>query len=620
MIKKQNLNAGNPRVTEFHSDEQWYMLPGYEPEPTKIPYGSKQLTGVYYDGYPQVIKGEERQPKYKWTVDKDMMVPTRDGIKLAVDVYRPEDAEPGAKFATILYIGEWGKDAQDMIAWFIDYPQDYFITPFWNGCLEGGDFTYTVPRGFVHIIGEPRGLGNSEGIALGDETQHNPKDIQDIIDWATKQPLSNGKAVICGPSSYGRASIVAGGDPHPNMVATRPSEGPSHLYDNFTGIKDSMFYNVHGGLHAYDSMQVNSHSHPERREMPQFLTKYTKEEQDKLIQEILDDPDVKWNQKFYPQIKYPTVSHQLVDELIYLNHPTEVNSGLADVKVPMYIGACWNNDIYCWATFECFRKSTQIPEEHKKLMVFPPMNAARPFFWFGSEDTRWVDYWANGVDNGIMDEPRIKIFTMGINKWKFENEWPLARTQYKKFFLQPGGGLSTDPVPGKPDPESFTQQAPYMDPTVYCLRYATAPFDKDTEVTGHMAFRFDAAIDIDDTNWLIDVVDVSPKNERFLVGSGYLKAKYNTIDESKSLSYYPCHKRQEPIPIVPGAVNRYEIAIMPTSTIFQVGHRMELIIKNQSDMNGRMARNGVYWWPFMQTCKHTIYFGNSYLEVPVIPD
>jgi len=520
----------------------------------------------------------------------------------------------------VFWIGEWGKDGQECMAWFTEWPQDYFITPFWNGSLEGGDFTYNVPRGLVHIIGEPRGVGNSEGYKLGDETNHNANDMYDIIDWAVKQPWSNGKAVQMGPSSYGRATLVAGAAPHPNLVAIRPSEGPSHLFDNFNGIKDSMFYNVHQGLHSYDQLEVNSKLHPEYRQLPKYLTTYTKEEQDKLLAEILADPDVKWNQKFFPQIKYPTVSHQLVDELIYLNHPTPVDSGLADIKVPMYIGACWNNDIYCWATFECFRKSTQIPEGTKKLMIFPPMNAARPFKWFADEDVRWTEYWAKGLDNGIMDEPPIKIFTMGINKWKFENEWPLARTKYTKFYLQPGGGLSTDPVVGNPEPDTFVQQAPYKDPTVHCLRYTTAPFDKDVEVTGHSVFRFDAAIDLDDTNWLIDVVDLGPKNERHLVASGYLKAKFNTLDEEKSLDYYPCHKRQEPVPIVPGEINRYEIAIMPTSNIFQKGHRMELIIHNQSDMRGKMAKNGIYWWPFMQDVKHTIYFGNSYLEVPIIPE
>ena len=618
MENKYNMNKDNPRATEYHSDDVLALLPGYRPVATKIPYEEGQkLTGAYYDGHPQLIKVPETEPTYEWMVEKDVMVPMRDGVRVAIDVYRPANAE-GEKFPVILCMGEWGKDGQDCIEWYRDYEVDYFINPFWNGSLEGGDFTYTVPRGFVHIIGEPRGLGNSEGVNLGDETWHNAKDMQDIIGWAVKQPWCTGKAVMQGPSSYGRACLVSGADPHPDMVAVRPAEGPSHLYDNFSGIKDSMFYNVHNGLHAYDQLQVNSNLHPEHRLLPKYLAK-PKEEQQAILDEILADPDVKWNPKFYPQVKYPTVSHQLVDELYYLAHPYEVESGLGDIKVPMYIGACWNNDIYCWATFESYRKSTQIPEEHKKLMIFPPMNASRPFCWFHDEDVRWHEYWAKGIDNGIMDEPPIKIFTMGINKWKFENEWPLARTKYAKFYLQPGGGLAEGEAPA-PATESFTQQAPYMDTTVYCLRYATPEFEEDTEVTGHPTLRFDAEIDADDTNWLIDVIDLAPDGSRNLMGAGYLKAKFNTIDEDKSLDYYPCHKRQEPIPIVPGEVNRYEIAVMPLSCVFQKGHRMELIIRNQSDMRGKMAKNGIYWWPFMRTVKHTLHLGNSYLEVPIIPE
>ena len=615
-----NTQNQNPRVTEYHSNDITTQMLGYRPFPTRIPYGTKKLTGVYYDGYPMLIKEPETEPKYKWTVDKDVMVPMRDGIHLAVDIYRPEDAPADEKFPLILCIGEWGKDGQDCMEWFADYPQDYLKSPFWNGSLEACDFTFTVPRGFVHIIGEPRGLGNSEGVDEGYWTWHNAKDIYDIIDWATKQPWSNGKATMMGPSSYSAAQYAAAGEPHPNLVCVRPEEGGSYMHDCFHGLKDAMFYNVHQGQHAYDQLQPNSNLNPGRRLLPKFLTEYTPEEFKVLQQELLDDPDVKFNPKFYPQVKYPTVSQQLVDELIALAHPKPVDNGLTSIKIPTYIGACWNNEIYLWGAFECFRKANLIPEEHKKIMIFPSMNATRPYNWFHDEDVRWHEYWTKGIDNGIMDEPRIKIFTMGINKWKFEDQWPLKNTKYTKYYLHPGGALSPEPVKGKPEPESFTQQAPYMDPTVYCLRYTTAPFDKDTEVTGHITFRFDAAIDIDDTNWIFDIIELDPKGNRQLLGNGHLKAKYNTIDEDLSLDYYPCHKRQEPIPVVPGKKYHYDIAVTPTSCVFQEGYRLELIIRNQDDMMGRMAKNGVYWWPFMRTVTHTIYLENSYLDLPIITE
>ena len=211
------------------------------------------------------------------------------------------------------------------------------------------------------------------------------------------------------------------------------------------------------------------------------------------------------------------------------------------------------------------------------------------------------------------------MFVMGINKWKFENEWPLARTKWTKFYLQPGGGLSTDPVKGSPEPESFTQPAANLDPTVYCLRYRTDPFVKDTEITGPMALYLEASIDIDDTNWMVDLVDVDPEGNRQVLSLGYLKAAHRAVDKSRSKPYYPVHPRQDPIPVPPGQAIEYAIAMMPTSNVFQQGHSMELIIRNQDDILSRLGTWGVYMLPFMRTVTHSIHFGKSHLLLPVIP-
>ena len=114
-----------------------------------------------------------------------------------------------------------------------------------------------------------------------------------------------------------------------------------------------------------------------------------------------------------------------------------------------------------------------------------------------------------------MDEPPIKIFVMGINKWKFENQWQLARTNWTKYYLHPaGGGLSTERVLRiRPKTDMFTQPAPYLDPKVYCLKYTTGPLAVDIEVTGPIALYLEATIDIDDTNWMADLVDVDPEGK-----------------------------------------------------------------------------------------------------------
>ena len=604
------------RVSIYSGKEIQAHIPNYVPQPQPVPYG-EAVTGVYFDGYPQVIKSELPQPKYQVKVEKDVMVTLRDGVRIAVDVYHP-DVE-GEKFPAILCWGEWGKDSQDIVAWMAQTPQKYLDSPFWNGSIEGCDYTYTVPRGYIHVIAEPRGIGNSEGVNLGDATLHDRRDIYDTVEWIAAQPWCTGKVVMMGPSSYSRAQLQAGQEPAPHLVALRPDEAPEPFAaENFTGIFDPLLYNVHTGAHAYDQQPPVSYHQPEQRMQPRFLTQYTKEEQKRLLQELLDDPDIKYNLKFYPEVRYPASSPSLVDDLLYFKHPVPLDNGFQNLKVPMYIGTAWNNRLYEWGTFEAFRKAN-VPEKQKKLIVYPPMVPARPYAWYHDEGVRWFDYWVKGEDNGIMDEPQVKIFVMGVNKWKFENEWPLARTQYTKFYLQPQGGLSTEPAAAGSEPESFTQPAPYLDPTVYCLRYATQPFDKDTEVTGELALHLEAAIDIDDTNWMVDVVDVDPQGGRFVISSGQLKAKFRALDEEKSLPHRPVHLRQEPVPVTPGEVNRYDIALTPTANVFLKGHRMEVILRNQDDMMGPLAKNGVYLLPFMRTVTHTIYFGQSHLLVPVIP-
>jgi predicted acyl esterase len=309
----------------------------------------------------------------------------------------------------------------------------------------------------------------------------------------------------------------------------------------------------------------------------------------------------------------------MFDEMLAYFHPRPaVPTNLDKITIPTMVGTPWVTRLYLWGAFEAW-EHLGTPKENKRLMVYPPGFPDRPWVQYHDENVRWDDYWLKGIDNGVKDEPPVKIFVMGVNKWKFENEWPLARTEWTDYYLQPGGGLSTKPVQGSAEPESFTQKAVYEDPTVHCLRYSTGPLPNDVEVTGPLALHLEASIDIDDTNWMVDLVDVDPQGHRQWVSAGYLKAKYRAIDEVKSKPYRPVHPRQEPVPVPPGKVQEYGIAMMPTSCIFQKGHSIELIVRNQDDLLSRLGLQGVYFLPFMRTVTHTIYFGKSHLVLPIIP-
>ncbi|MGD0662716.1 MAG: CocE/NonD family hydrolase C-terminal non-catalytic domain-containing protein, partial [Syntrophorhabdales bacterium] len=183
----------------------------------------------------------------------------------------------------------------------------------------------------------------------------------------------------------------------------------------------------------------------------------------------------------------------------------------------------------------------------------------------------------------------------------------------------PRGGLSTETVKGAYEPDILTQPAPYLDPTVYCLTYRTEPLPHDIDITGYISLYLNASIDKEETNWMVDLMDVDPAGKRTLVSNGCLAAEHRALDEAMSKPYLPIHPRRDPVPVPVGEIIEYAIAIMPTSMIFKEGHSIELIIRNQDDLLSRLGAWGAHFLPHMQTVTHSIHFGESYLLLPVIP-
>jgi uncharacterized protein len=607
----------------YKGDSANIVIKGIPSTATQVPHGTAVI-GVYFDGYPQVVKNAGSQPKYTVRTEKDVMVPMRDGVRVAVDIYRPETN--GEKFPAILSWGQWGKDAQEVVRWQADNCQPYYHSPYWDGTLESGNFMYTVPRGYVHVIPDPRGIGNSEGdeerIDVPWSVLHSKDDMYDLIEWIAVQPWCNGNVGMMGPSSYSAAQIHIGTNPPPHLKALHPDECLTGTGDHFHGIYDTMHYHVNYGRHGNDSV-FPVPNRPYKVSAPELMKVLPEEELQARLEEALNHPDIKYNSKWYSFLRYPFKSALAFDTLLSSFHPRPANTidqclDIDKIKLPLYLGAPWDVRIYLWKAFEVYEQANT-PAKDKKLILYPPGFPPRPYNSYHDEIVRWYDYWLKGIDTGVMDEPPIKMFVMGVNKWRFEHEWPLKRTQWARLYLHPGGQLSTHPVTGSPEPERFVQQAPYEDPTVYCVSYKTAPFESDTELTGPVALYLDASIDKDDTNWIVDLLLVDPDGKKQLITQGFLKAAYRALDECKSKPYMPIHPRQDPVPVTPGEKVKYAIALMPTACVFKEGHWLELVIRNQDDLLSRLGSWGVYMLPFMQTVTHDIHFGDSYLLVPHIP-
>ena len=238
---------------------------------------------------------------------------------------------------------------------------------------------------------------------------------------------------------------------------------------------------------------------------------------------------------------------------------------------------------------------------------------------------RWYDYWFKGIDTGIMDEPPIKIFVMGANKYRYENEWPLARTNWTKFYLRPDGTLSTQPETVLNEPQCFAQMPPTLIKDAKSLKYRTPPLAEPVEVTGPLALYLHASIDQEDTNWIAVLKDVYPDGSAVELTRGWLKASHRDLDPVRSTPWIPYHTHNKREPVKPGEIYEYAIEIRPTSNVFAAGHCIQLEICNLdlpapiyiTERGPRTSHLACG-----RTAVHNIYCSEeyqSYLLLPIIP-
>ena len=258
---------------------------------------------------------------------------------------------------------------------------------------------------------------------------------------------------------------------------------------------------------------------------------------------------------------------------------------------------------------------------------------------------RWFDHWLKGIDNGVTEEPPVRIFVMGVNEWRDENEWPLARTNYADYYLHSGGNANTingdgalsaetprdeqgdtflynpsNPVPTTGGPlccfESPFPSGAYdqreTEARSDVLVYTTPPLEEDTEVTGPVTVTLWAASSAPDTDFTAKLVDVCPCGGAVNLTDGIIRASYR-------------ESQQHPTLITPGTVYEYTIDLWATSNVFKAGHRIRLDISSSNfprfDRNPNTG-NGFGEDSEVTPAMQSIFHNSRYLSrvtLPIIP-
>ena len=557
-------------------------------------------------------------------IENHVPIRMRDGVALYADVYRPV------------------KDGK--------YPALVSRTPY---STERTPSAHVAPvffarRGYVYVFQDVRGRHESEG--KWDPFRLEQEDGYDTIEWAAQQPWSNGKVGMQGSSYLGHVQWQAAMKGPPHLTAIFPNLASTSVYHDTVTLNGAFRLSLAfgwGPVRQESRIMQNTALHtmddgPESVQYDKILWHLPLNEMQKLIGR---------NAQFYND----WLRHPDYDD--YWKH-INVEEVFENIQVPVHTYGGWF-DILVQGTLHGYtgmsQQSKSALTRQKSQMVVGPWGhgATRKFgeLDFGEAafvdaqalELRWYDYWLKGIDNGIQNEPPVKLFLMGKNEWRAENEYPLARAQYKKLYFHSFGSANTrhgdgklawdapsadgapnryrydpdNPVPsvggtnccGTPTPVGPVDQRTVEKRGVYTSDF----LPEDINVTGPLKVVVYASSDAPDTDFVAKLIDVYPNGKAYNLAEGMLRARHR---ESVS----------RPKQLEPGKVYPMTIDLVGTSNLFQKGHRIRVDVTSshfpQFDRNpntgetfGTSAK--------VRVANQTVYASKTYpshIVLPVIPE
>jgi predicted acyl esterase len=519
---------------------------------------------------------------YTLSVEKDVMIPTRDGGTVCANVFRPTEA---GEFPVIMTMGPYPKDI----------PFEVWNPVAWKHVPETGEHMHWetvnpewwVPQGYVVVRCDSRGTGKSPGRARLLSVSE-AEDFYDAVEWAGTQPWSNGKVAVMGISYFAMNAWRVAAQRPPHLAAIVPWEGAVDLY------RDA---NRHGGIFSNGFIRAWA-SH--RRERSQ---------------------DAEAAEASGPMLPPET----------YVDMYARNNPRLGDIQVPLLSAGNWGGaGLHLRGNVEGYLGAGST---HKRMQIHVGDHVV-PFYALEGRllQLRFLEQFLRGVDTGITREPPIRLAIRDDgdrHHWRYENEWPIARTVWTEYRLDANRrSLETD-QPGRQMEVTYPAEGGAGGGSV---TFATAPFARETEVTGPIALRLWVSSSGNDADLFAVIRNVAPdgtevtypgplpEGPRIAAAYGWLRASHRKLDPARSTPYRPYHTHDEIQKLTPGEPVRVEIEIWPTSIVFPVGHRLVLEVGSHDDEKTTFQHTDPRDRVWAAT--NTIHAGGGFdssLLLPIIP-
>lgn len=533
-------------------------------------------------------------------VERNVMIPMRDGVELAANVMRPPGAGP---FPVVLARSPYGK-----------------LDDRWP------DARQFLESGCAVVVQDCRGRGDSQGD--WEPFLDDGRDGYDTLEWIGRQPWCNARVAMIGGSYLGWTQWAAAPTGSRYLKAMMPVVPFADVYHDIAYPGGAFQLSL---LFGWGAVVGGSTANLEE-----------------LAERFAYLPLVDWADQFEKQ---PSFLRQWIEHPCYDDYwrARGIDRQYDDVTVPTLNVGGWY-DVFSVATLDTVNqvrdRSRDRLARRQQFVVMGPWGHGVGVRKLGQLDfgeraelnvfdlqRQWVDYWLRDEETGVEDWPAVRLFVMGENRWRDEHEWPLARTRFTAWHLRSEGRLSLEPAgdelcdrftynPADPVPTRGGNNllgapiGPFDQSEVErrgdVLVYTSAPLDNALEVTGPVKLVLFASSSAPDTDFTGKLVDVHPDGRAFNLCDGILRARYR-------------ESRTEPTLLEPDRVYRYEIDLGVTSNVFLRGHSIRLEVSSSNFP--RFDRNPNTGHDFgrdaeLRTAEQRVFHSEvngSHLLLPIIP-
>jgi len=518
--------------------------------------------------------------------ERDVAVTMRDGIRIYVDVCRPEGADP---VPVLLAYGPFGKHASmhPTLAAGADIEPE--LPP--GSPFEAPLASYWVSHGYAVVHADPRGTWGSEGDATMFSVRE-AEDGYDLVEWAGTQAWSSGHVGMSGVSYLAMSQYHVAATRPPHLTAINPSEGMSDFYREALtqgGMLETQFAGQFGsiigfGLGRFEDMVSEVFEHP-------FLDEF-------------------W------QAKSPDLSR---------------------IEVPTFlVASVGNHNLHTRGTLEAFKRigSTEKwldvhgRKEWRYYYMPDNMDRQRAFF----------DHFLKGLDTEVTSWPRVRVeYRDRANSGPIreESEWPIARTLHTDWFLDAGSARLLATSPAEEQTNTYDPTAAGFPATAGDQRATfDLRFEKETDLAGHAALRLwveSPGAENMDLFVNLDKLDASGRRIGFPyfaclddgpLAQGWLRASRRDLDPERSTPAQPVQAHQRDLPLPSGEPVAVDIEIWPFTATFGPGETLRLTVAG-ADINRYPPEEFAPGHDMLvNTAPHVLHTGGGYpsrLSLPVIP-